>query len=184
FTQSGDPATMIYRERPAPPALSPWVHFFWEMRGGSRGVAVPMTVLPDGCVDLVIYVRPDSVRASDEQATAGGAHVVGLRSGSLRFELRDHVHVVGACIRATATTSMLDVEPHAIAGRVVRLDDVAPHDPLAERVADGPADDALDRLVEAFTAGLRHALPPRDVLSAAVALLQRRRGLIDVESLA
>jgi AraC-like DNA-binding protein len=190
-----DPIAMIYRERPAPPALShrmrpappalsPWVHFFWEMRGGSRGDAVPMTVLPDGCVDLVIYVQPDSVYASAGQATAGGAHLVGLRSGSLRFELRDHVHVVGACIRATATTSALDIEPHAVAGRVVRLDEFAPRDHLAERVVDGPADDSLDRLVEALTARLRHAVPPRDVLSTAVALLQRQRGRIDVESLA
>jgi AraC-like DNA-binding protein len=59
-------STNLYREHPAPPALSDWLECAWSIEIATTVQAAP--VRPDGCLDIV-YSRPDGLRAVGAMTT-------------------------------------------------------------------------------------------------------------------
>jgi len=173
-----------YREYGPLPALAPWVKCLWEMRCDEGGATVPMRVLPDGWVDLAVYVQPGPLPAPLNGSTTSAAVIVGLFSAPLQFELPRGVHIVGACMPAEAMRGLYGAELREFTGRLIPIADVRPRDLLAEEIADGPPALAMFRLVAALEGRRRTARPGSSLVSNAVRLVRREPGLIIVRDLA
>lgn len=145
-----------YRERPAPPDLSPWAACVWELSPGDEGSA--HRVLPDGCMDLVW---------SDER----GLTAVGANTTAFVAELPPGAGALGVRLHPGGAPPLFGVPGEA-------LRDASPPaaelwGPEAERLAerirgtDGPV--ARTALMLDWLARRARAASPPDALVRAVA---------------
>ncbi len=91
-----------YRELPAPDALVPYVACLWEHRIGDGDLAYDQPILPDGCIDLVVFggdvlmagpaTRPMNLRFAPDSFLVGVRFRPGAAPplvGASAAELRD-----------------------------------------------------------------------------------------------
>ncbi|HLK01961.1 MAG TPA: helix-turn-helix transcriptional regulator [Streptosporangiaceae bacterium] len=88
---------MTYRERPAPPALAPWLDCIWERQGAGH----PVRVLPDGCTDIV-WIE------------GAGTRIVGVSATAYLFALAPGSRVAGARFRPGAGPALLGTTGRAL----------------------------------------------------------------------
>lgn len=170
-----------YRELPAPDALAPYVACLWEHRIGDGDLAYDQPVLPDGCIDLVVYdgevvlagpaTRPTNLRF------APGSFLVGVRFrpgaapplvGVGAAELRDLEVPLGEVWgRAGAAVTERSL---AASGPVRRLQVLT--DAIAGRVDGAPAVDPVATGIAATLA--RRPAVPLPLLADRVALSERQ----------
>src|SRR5437660_6285836 len=89
-----------YVEEPPPPELAAWVLSFWEMRIPDLGAPARVRILPNACVDIVIYLS-DAARGEGEASLLAPPHrsfVVGSTIRSFIARSAGWRHIVGACL--------------------------------------------------------------------------------------
>ena len=147
-----------YREHPPPPALAPWVECTWTRTVSEP--ATPSTVLPDGCLDIVVW--------SD-----GVPGVAGPDTSPVTFALRPGA-VLGLRFHPGRAVDALGMPASELRDRRVALFDLWGDDALRleERLAASADVEARRRAVEqAVAARLLPVGRPDPLFGAAVAEL-------------
>lgn len=176
-----------YVEGPPPPELADCVLSLWEMRIPSLPGVSRVRILPNACVDIVLY-------ASDPSRGEGLATIVAPphRSYVVGSTLRSFIvksvgwrHVLGASLRPEGVGPLLGVPAGVIGESVAFLDDIigSAAATLEERVLDGPSDGALGRLARCLFERRRAAAPPDATTHRAVELVHRARGAGRIDAL-
>ena len=152
----------MYRELPPPPELRRLVRCFWVHSPPCGEAAQIHRVLPDGCIDLISGLQPES-------------SVVGPMTRHSMVTLKPGVSIVGARFRPGVASSvlgtpagvLLNAEPpaRAVLPRSQRLD--------LEELAEGGVDERLARLHRLLSAHLA-ACEPDPLAEAAADALARQ----------
>ena len=111
-----------WEERPAPPALAPWVAAFWRLRCDRP---YSLRVVPDGCMDII------------------GDDVVGSLSSALIATLEAGDESMGVRLRPGAFTALFGVPAHELADRRLALADVVRPQSLLKLAAEARPPDPL-----------------------------------------
>jgi AraC-like DNA-binding protein len=182
------PPESWYVEDPAPRALADWVLSFWEMRIPRLATDVRFRILPNACVDLVIYVSEPSV-GEGTGALVGPPHrsyVVGSTLRSFIVRCAGWRHVVGASLRPAGALPLLGVPAAVIGEKVAFLHDIIGNkaDEIEDRVVSGPTEGARQRLADVLDELRRRIAPPDTMAHQAVELVRRAWGQKRIDSLA
>src|SRR5690348_16524591 len=144
-----------YVEVAPPPALADCLVSLWVVRIPVIGAA-QVRILPNACVDVVLYASDTSV---GEGAGAGVApphrsFVVGSTLRSFLVRSIGWRHVIGASLRPEGVRPLLGIPAAVIGDRVAVLADVIGADAgrIEDRVFTGAPDGAMGRLAEALAA--------------------------------
>jgi AraC-like DNA-binding protein len=177
-----------YVEVAPPDRLKPWVASLWEMRIPGLTLPARVRILPNACVDLVLYVSEAS-RGEGPAAIVAPPHrsyVVGSTLRSFMVQSVGWRHVIGASLLPTGTVPLLRAPASVIGERVAFLADLLGRagSELEERVLDGPADGALQRLADALFELGRSRAPDLAVADHAVGLLRQAGGVLRIDALA
>jgi AraC-like DNA-binding protein len=163
-----------YREHAPPPALRPFVACLWTHGGAAPGSGAHH-VLPDGCVDVMVEVRPDG---------AAVAEVVGTMTRALLAPEAAGTRFVAARLRPGAARRLLGVPACELTDRAAPLSDVWRADAVA--LLDGPlAVGAVHaRLTALLARRAERVPPPPPAVREAVRLLDASGGTRRVDDLA
>lgn len=171
----------------APPApLAPLVASLWEMCVPDVGEA-RVRILPNACVDIVIY-------ASDTSRGEGTASAVAppYRSFVVGSTLRSFVarstgwrRVIGASLLPAGVQPLLGVPASVIAEGIVTLHDVIGQRAaqIEERVLSGPDDRALQRLAEVLLSWSASS-EPNQLIARAVGAVRAAGGMSRMDAVA
>lgn len=149
-----------YREFEPPPGIAPWVECTWARTVAET--ATPSTVLPDGCLDIVVWAD-------------GVPGVAGPDTSPVTFALRPGA-VLGLRFRPGRAVDALGLPSSELRDRRVALLDLWGDDALRleERLALAASLDGRRTALErAVAARLRRAGAPDPLIGAAVAELDR-----------
>jgi AraC-like DNA-binding protein len=176
-----------YREGPPPAALADCVLSLWEMRIPSMPGIARVRIVPNACVDIVLYASEPS-RGDGLAAIVAPPHRSYVVGSTLRAFIVRSVgwrHVIGASLRPEGVQPLLGVPAAVIGESVALLNDVIGAEAalMEERVIDGPADGALRRLAEVLLERRRSAAPPDATANRAVELVHSARGRKRIDSL-
>jgi AraC-like DNA-binding protein len=176
-----------YAEIAPPAALADSVLSLWEMRIPSIPGTSTVRILPNACVDIVLY-------ASDPSHGEGAAAIVAPphRSYVVGSTLRSFIvksigwrHVLGASLRPEGVQPLLGIPAGVIGESVAFLDDII--GPAAaqieDRVLSGAPDGSLSRLAQCLQERRRAAPPPDETTHRAVELVQRSGGTARIDAL-
>lgn len=190
FGTPPDPANRAswYREAAPPPELADCVLSLWEIRIPEPLGLTRVRILPNACVDLVLY-------KSDPSWGEGLASIVAPphRSYVVGSTLRDFIvrsvgwrHVLGASLRPEGVQPLLGLPAAVIGDRVALLVDVigSAASALEDRVLSAHPDRALPVLGEVLTEWRRAAPPPNEITRQAVQSVRRARGRRRIDALA
>jgi AraC-like DNA-binding protein len=177
-----------YVEIPPPDRLQPWVASLWEMRIPGLTSPARVRILPNACVDLVLYLSEAS-RGEGPAAIVAPPHrsyVVGSTLRSFIVQSVGWRHVIGASLLPSGTGPLLGAPASVIGESVAFLVDLLGRagSELEERVLDGPPEGALHRLGEALFELGRSRSPDLALTDHAVGLLRRAGGLLRIDALA
>ena len=181
----GDPP---YAEVPPPQALADCVLSLWEMRIPSLPLPTRARIMPNACVDIVMYL-------SDTSQGEGAASVVGPphRSFIVGSTLRSFImrsagwrHIIGASLRPAGVLPLLGLPASEIGEALAALHDVigARASQIEDHVFDGPGTGALRRLGEALMRLRRPSEAAGDVAQRADLLVRRAYGRRRIDALA
>jgi AraC-like DNA-binding protein len=106
--------TMVYRELLPHPALRPFVDRFWILTAAAS--AGPRRILPDGCIDMIVDVDPDSDGFG--QATA-----VGTMTRAMLFHPRTRVCSAAVRFRPGGAAPFLRLPADELTDRVLDAGD-------------------------------------------------------------
>jgi AraC-like DNA-binding protein len=101
---------MAYRELLPHPALRPFVDRFWILTAAAR--AEPRRILPDGCIDVIVDVEPDS-------DGFGHAAAVGTMTRAMLFHPRTRVCSAAVRFRPGGATPFLRIPAGELTDRVL-----------------------------------------------------------------
>jgi AraC-like DNA-binding protein len=169
-----------YVEVPPPPELADCVVSLWDIRLPALTGPARMRILPNACVDIVLYVSDPSEGEglATRVAPPHRSYVVGSTLQSFMVRSMGWRHVVGASLRPEGVHPLLGLPAAVIGESVALLDDVigAEAARIEERVFTGTAIGAMRRLGEVLVER-RAAGPPPDALAhRAVEIVRASRG--------
>lgn len=169
-----------YVEHPPPPGLADCVLSLWEMRIPSLPGVARVRILPNACVDIVMYASEPS-RGQGLAAIVAPPHrsyVVGSTLRSFIVRSVGWRHVIGASLRPEGVEPLLRIPAAVIGESVAFLDDVIGSEAasIEDRVLSGPAEGALRRLAEALLERRRAFAPPDETTHRAVQLVHGAGG--------
>jgi AraC-like DNA-binding protein len=131
------------------------VFSLWEMRIPAVGQK-RVRILPNACVDLVLYVSSTSAGQGDASLIQPPhrSFVVGSTLRSFIVQSVGWRHVIGASLRPAAVQPLLGLPASEIGQSLALLHDVIgpKAGEIEDRVFSGPAEGALRRLAEALLA--------------------------------
>jgi AraC-like DNA-binding protein len=174
-----------YVEVPPPAALADCVLELWEMRIPSAPGVTSVRILPNACVDIVLYASEPSRGTGDAQIVAPPhrSYVVGSTLRSFMVQSVGWRHIVGASLRPEGTQPLLGMPAGVIGESVAFLNDIIGPDAgaMEDFVLSGPASGVLRRFAEWLLGRRRAAAPPDLTAHRAVALIHGAsgRGRID-----
>jgi len=175
---------MRYAEYPPSPALASIVQCYWMLEG--HGTGVPEPILPDGRAEIVLHygVRFERHRADGRVEGQPDALLVGQLTAPMLIGHRGRAGVAAIRLRPGAVRSIAGCGAAELTDEAFELDAVCgPTGTLRERLALARSDAARVALLEAWLPSIVRARPAPDV-DASVALIDRRRGAIDLTSIA
>lgn len=188
-TADPDPANLGYVEVPPPAPLADWVLCFWEMRIPAQPQPTRVRILPNACVDVVLYASEPSRGEGLAAIVAppNRSYVVGSTLRSFIVKSAGWRHVLGASIRPNGVAPLLGLPAAVIGESVALLEDVI--GPAArgieDRILSGPADQAMQRMTEVFLEwGRARDLPADPTTQRAVALVHQSHGRRRLDALA
>jgi AraC-like DNA-binding protein len=176
-----------YVEVPPPPPLADCVLELWEMRIPELPGTSRVRILPNACVDIVLYASEPS-RGEGPAAIVAPPHrsyVVGSTLRSFIVRSVGWRHVIGASLRPEGVRPLLGLPAAVIGESVAFLHDVigAEAGVIEGRVLDGPADSAMARLAQVLVERRRSAAPPDETANRAVHLVHSARGRKRIDAL-
>jgi AraC-like DNA-binding protein len=184
----GDRAEPSYVEVPPPAALADWVLSFWEIHLPNLTTPARVRIVPNACVDLVLYVsepsRGDGIAAI--VAPPHRSYVVGSTLRSFIVRSVGWRHVIGASLRPAGVEPLLGLPAAVIGESVALLRDVIGRqaDEIEDRILSGPPATVLRRMADV----LQHwhgALEAPDVVShRAEHLVRQASGRARIDALA
>jgi AraC-like DNA-binding protein len=182
------PADGWYVETAPPPALADWVLSFWEIRIPRLSSETRMRIVPNACVDVVLYVSETST-GDGPGALVRPPHrsyVVGSTLRSFIMRSAGWRHVVGVSLRPAGALPLLGVPAAVIGEKVAFLHDVigSKADEIEDRVITGPGDGARRRFAEVLLELRSNLAPPDTMAHQAVELVRRAQGQRRIDSLA
>jgi AraC-like DNA-binding protein len=178
-----------YREIAPPPELADCVRTLWDMRVPSMPGTSRVRILPNTCVDIVLY-------RSEPSCGEGLAAVVAPphQSYVVGSTLRDFVvrsvgwrHVIGASLSPEGVLPILRVPAAVLGERVALLADVVGPTVAAmfeDRVLDARPELAVTMLGDVLLERRRAAPPPDALVQQAVRSVRRTRGRQRIDALA
>jgi transcriptional regulator GlxA family with amidase domain len=181
-------ATAAYREVGPPPELSDCVWSLWEMTVAALPEPVRVRILPNACVDIVLY-KSDPSEGEGIAAIVAPPHRSYIVGSTLRHFLARSVgwrHVIGASLRPEGVQPLLGLPAAAIGERVALLDDIIGRSAgeIEDRVFSAPADRTLRTLAEVLIEWRTRAAPPDELTRRAAQTVRRARGRLRVDALA
>jgi len=176
-----------YKEFPPPPALADCVLSLWEMRIPALPGVARVRILPNACVDIVLYASEPS-RGEGPAAIVAPPHrsyVVGSTLRSFIVRSVGWRHILGASLRPEGVQPLLGIPAAVLGESVAFLGDIigADADRLEDRVLSGAPGHALGRLAEALLERRRGAAPPDATAHRAVGLVHAARGRKRIDAL-
>jgi AraC-like DNA-binding protein len=167
--------------------LADCVLSLWEIVLPSLTVPAAVRILPNACIDVVIYASETS-RGEGLAVIVAPPHrsyVVGSTMRSFMVRSLGWRHVLGASLRPEGVQPLLGVPAAALGDRVALLHDVigSAAGTLEDRVLTGPAESALTRLGDVLVERRRHTAAPDETTFRAVQLIRRARGRKPIGSL-
>ena len=180
--------TVEYREQRPSRALAPFVEALWWMRASGPDAAVE-SVLPDGCLELVLHLGDPFAAGSDASRLdpQSEAMLVGQLTRRLFLRRGARAETMGIRFRPGGAWPFAGAQVHELTGRAVSLADLwgASGRELWESVAAAPGRAAQARAAESWLVRrLASAEAPDPVVDAAVRALRQRRGALTVAELA
>ena len=176
-----------YTEVDPPAQLGDCVVSLWEMRIPSRPGTTRVRILPNACVDIVIYASEPSSGDGIAAIVAPPhrSYVVGSTLRSFMVRSVGWRHIIGASLRPEGVAPLLGVPASVIGESVAFLEDVLgpPATSFEDRVLSGPPGQALRRLAEALIDRRRAARAPDDEAHRAVELIRRAHGRKRIDSI-
>ena len=145
-----------YRERPAPPALEPWLECSWQLTIDRSRPVHAHRVLPDGCIDLV-------------WTAATGLILVGPNTTAFIAQMPPGASAVGVRMHPGGAPALLEIRAPELLDARVRPAEVwgARGARLADDVARaGTAERQTSVLLRWLAAQARGARPPDPVVTA------------------
>jgi AraC-like DNA-binding protein len=176
-----------YVERAPPPELAGWVLSFWEMRIPDLGAPTRVRILPNACVDIVIYLS-DAARGEGEADLLAPPHrsfVVGSTLRSFIARSAGWRHAVGVCLLPEGVPPVLGLPAREIGERLAYLHDVIGNraaDMETRVIADG-SEGALGRLRDYLIDLRRRMEVPGSLIHRAVAIMRRSRAPARIDSI-
>jgi AraC-like DNA-binding protein len=186
-----DPASASerwYREVPPPAALADWVLSFWEMRVPHQLPSTRVRIVPNACVDLVLYLS-DTSRGEDDAAIVAPPHRSYIVGSTLRSFVVQSVgwrHIVGASLRPAGVEPLLGLPAAVIGQSVALLHDIIGRqaDEIEDRIFSGPPDAALRRMADVLLGWHGTLAAPDAVAHRAESLVRRAHGQTRIDALA
>jgi len=160
-----------YQEHAPGPALAALVRCYWTVNGVAPQERRPNRVMPDGCMDVIFDLRPQSERR---------VYVVGAMLESAVFQHSGTIDFLGVRFVPGAVTLFLDLEADALTARTHTGTDFWPeagalHDALGEI----PPALRLPML-EAFLVRQLNERRRDELALRAMGIIERSRGLLTV----
>jgi AraC-like DNA-binding protein len=177
-----------YREVAPPAVLADCVVSLWETRIPELPGPAEVRILPNACVDIVLY-KSETSRGEGAASVVAPPHRSYLVGSTLREFLVRSVgwrHVIGAALRPEGVEPLLDLPAAVIGERVAVLEDVIGPTAreLEDRVLSAPAEDALRTLGEVLVERRARADPPQSLLRQAAAAVRRSHGRRRISAIA
>lgn len=176
-----------YVEQSPPPELAGWVLSLWEMRIPDLGTPARVRILPNACVDIVIYLSDASVGEGEATLVAPPHHsfVVGSTLRSFIARSAGWRHIVGACLLPDGVPPLLGLPAREIGERISYLHDVigSRANEIESRVIDNGSDGALNRLRDLLIEIRRRVDVPGSLIHRAVAIMRRSEGPARIDSI-
>jgi len=184
---SNPPPEGWYREVAPPPALADCVLWFWEMRIPALAAPTRVRIMPNACIDIVLYASETS-RGEGAAAIVAPPHrsfVVGSTMRSFIAWSSGWRHVIGVSLRPEGVQPVLGVPAAVIGESIALLHDIvgAESARIEERVIDGPADGALRRFAEVLLERRRRTADPDATTGRAVHLVHAARGRARIDAI-
>ena len=176
-----------YVEQAPPAPLADCVLSLWETRIPWSLGPTRVRILPNACVDIVLYGSETS-RGEGAAAIVAPPHrsyVVGSTLRSFIVQSVGWRHVIGASLRPEGVQPLLRVPAGVIGGSVALLHDVIGADArrMEDRVLGGPADGALRRLADVLAERRGSSPPPDATAHRAVQRVRRAHGRERIDAL-
>lgn len=176
-----------YLEIAPPSELADCLVSLWEVRLPTMTAPARMRILPNACVDVVLYVS-DTSEGEGLAAPVAPPHrsfVVGSTLQSFIVRSAGWRHVIGASLRPEGAQPLLGLPAAVIGESVALLADIigAEAGRLEDRVLTGAGDGALRRLADALIDRRRRAQPPDPLAQRAVDIVHRSRGRRRIDAL-
>jgi methylphosphotriester-DNA--protein-cysteine methyltransferase len=180
--------TVEYAQRRPSRALAPFVEALWWMSAEGPDAGVE-SVLPDGCLELVLHLGDPFAAGDDPRALERQSEAVLVGQLTRRLFLRRGVRAETMGIRFRAGGAWPFVGPcvDELTGRAVPVADLwgGRGGELWERVAEARGRAAQARAAEAWLLRqVRSAARPDRAVEAAVRALRARRGALTVSEMA
>jgi AraC-like DNA-binding protein len=177
-----------YFEVQPPPALADWVLSFWELFLPNLTTPARVRILPNACVDLVMYVSDPSQGegAAAIVAPPHRSYVVGSTLRSFIVRSIGWRHVIGASLRPAGVEPLLGMPAAVIGESVALLHDVIGRqaDEIEDRVFSGPPATALRRLSETLQRWRGTLEAPDPLAHRAESLVRGSQGRQRIDALA
>lgn len=177
-----------YFEVPPPAALADWVVSFWEMWLPGLDRPARVRILPNACVDVVLYASepPQGEGLASIVAPPHRSYVVGSTLRSFIVRSVGWRHILGASISPMGVQPLLGLPAAVIGESVALLQDVIGNraGEIEDRVFNGPREGALRRLMEVFMETRRAIEPTPTVAQHAVRLVQGAHGRQRIDAIA
>ncbi|HYC51591.1 MAG TPA: helix-turn-helix domain-containing protein [Gemmatimonadaceae bacterium] len=175
-----------YVEAPPPQALARFVACLWSMRIPVR-TDTRMRILPNGCVDIVVYASDTSLGEGSAQIVAPPhrSFVVGSTLRSFFVRSSGSRHVVGASLLPAGVQALLGVPARVIGERIVLLEDIVGATAIAmeDRILSTTHDRALSGIGDALLR-LRASREVPPVIARAVHSIRAAGGQRRIDALA
>jgi AraC-like DNA-binding protein len=177
-----------YVEVPPPAALADWVLSFWEIHLPNLTTPAQVRILPNACVDLVLYVsepsRGDGIAAI--VAPPHRSYVVGSTLRSFIVRSVGWRHVIGASLRPAGVEPLLGLPAAVIGESVALLRDVIGRqaDEIEDRILSGPPDTAMRRMADVLEHWHGTLETPDAVSHRAEILVRQASGRTRIDALA
>ena len=177
-----------YREFAPSAELADCVLSLWEMRVPAFQGTATVRILPNACVDIVLY-RSEPSRGEGVAALVAPPHRSYVVGSTLRNFIVRSVgwrHVIGASLRPEGVQPLLGVPAAVIGERVALLGDVigGAADAIENRVFDAPEGRSIETLGVVLLERRRAAPPPDAMTHRAVSAVRRARGRQRMDALA
>ena len=182
------PRESWYAEIAPPQGLAASVFSLWEMRLPDVPGWTRVRILPNACVDIVLYASDPSTGEGLASIVAPPhrSYVVGSTLSAFMIRSMGWRHVIGASLRPEGVAPILGVPASLIGERVAFLHDLIGNaaNEIEDRVMSGPSAATLERLAAVLLDRVaRFAVTLDPITTTAAQIVRKSRGRARMDAL-